>query len=142
MPNVALNKTVTTSYANPGGLTKVTDGVIDENQFADLGSGPQWVQIDLGQTYPLETVRMWRYWPGGRTYRDVIVQLSTTSDFSSGVQPVFNNDGDNTSGQGIGADAEYPEAAEGTPVSCQGISARYVRVWQNGNTVNEFNHLV
>ena len=58
--------------------------------------GVQWIQIDLGQAYSLNQVNVWHYFGDGRTYHDVIVKVSTTSDFSSGVTTVFNNDTNNS----------------------------------------------
>ena len=52
--------------------------------------------------------KLWHYYGDGRTYHDVIVQLSNDANFSTGVSTVFNNDMNNTSGQGIGTDRPQP----------------------------------
>lgn len=117
-----------------------TDGTPSGTQLTGAGSGPQWIQYDLGVSYLLNGARIWHYPGDTRTYHDVIVQLSNTSDFSSGVTTVYNNDRDNTSGQGAGADAEYPESTAGKSISFTPVSARFVRFWVNGSTVNQWNH--
>jgi hypothetical protein len=75
-------------------------------------------------------------------YRDVIVQVSDNKDFLKGVQTIFNNDHDNSSGLGVGKDKEYIEVAEGRLVDPKGIKGRYVRMYSNGNTTNDLNHYV
>src|SRR6185436_9130813 len=103
--NVALNRPVTSSAAITNGAF-VTNGDKNTANYAGLIEGPQWVQIDL-----------WHYFSDGRSYHDVIVKLSTTADFSSGVTTVFNNDTDNSAGQGAGTAAEYAETAAGKAIA-------------------------
>lgn len=117
-----------------------TDGSPSATQVTGAGSGPQWIQYDLGVSYVLNGARIWHYPGDTRTYHDVIVQVSNTPDFSSGVTTVYNNDRDNTSGQGAGTDAEYPESTAGMPISFTPVSARFIRFWVNGSTVNQWNH--
>ncbi|MFX3635945.1 MAG: hypothetical protein ACE3L7_28625 [Candidatus Pristimantibacillus sp.] len=138
--NIALGKTaVSGSYMNNS--VRVTDGLsANADQYAGLDQGLQWMTIDLGQSYEVSSIKMWRYF--GRAYKDVIVQLSETSDFSSGVSTVFNNDANNSAGQGIGADAEYTETSAGKTITFTPMQARYVRFWSNGNSVNVWNHYV
>jgi hypothetical protein len=75
-------------------------------------------------------------------YHDVIVQLSNTEDFSSGVETVFNNDADNSSGLGAGKQPEYFESPDGLEIDFKATNARYIRTWMNGSTANMFNHWV
>ena len=75
-------------------------------------------------------------------YRDVIVQVSDNKDFLKGVQTIFNNDHDNSSGLGVGKDKEYIEVAEGRLFDPKGVKGRYVRLYSNGNTTNDLNHYV
>jgi hypothetical protein len=72
----------------------------------------------------------------------VIVQVSDDKDFLKGVQTIFNNDHDNTSGLGAGKDKEYIEVAEGRLIDPKGVKARYLRFYSNGNTTNDLNHYV
>ncbi|MED5019197.1 right-handed parallel beta-helix repeat-containing protein [Paenibacillus chibensis] len=139
--NVALGKTVTSgSFVN--NPERVTDGQAgNKEQYAGLDSGLQWMTLDLGASYQVSRIKLWHYFDG-RTYRDVIVQLSGTPDFSSGVTTVFNNDANNSSGLGTGTDAEYAETAAGKEMAFAPVQARYVRFWSNGSSVNSWNHVV
>ncbi|HYE73165.1 MAG TPA: Ig-like domain-containing protein, partial [Blastocatellia bacterium] len=146
--NVAVGKTVTAS-ASASNLSKVTDGEVKiyesvtEQSYAIVFEGMQWIKIDLGQSYSIDRIRMWHYYGDGRTYRDVVVQVSNTADFSSGVVTVFNNDRDNSGGQGVGNDAEYAETSAGKEIVLSTpTNARYVRLWSNGSNANAGNHYV
>ena len=55
---------------------------------------------------------------------------------------VFNNDTNNSVGQGTGTQAEYTETSLGKDIPFPAVSARYARLWSNGNTVNAYNHYV
>jgi hypothetical protein len=69
-----------------------------------------------------------------------VVQVSDDKDFKSGVTTLYNNDIDNSLGLGTGKDLSYIESNIGRIVDAQGKSARYVRLYSNGNTSNELNH--
>ena len=88
----------------------------------------------------VDGLNVWRYYRDVRQYRDVVYQLSTVSNFNSDVTTVFNNDADNSTGQGAGSDPEYRELPEGKPVYFPPVRARYLRLWSNGNTRNNGNH--
>ncbi len=120
--NVALGKTVTSgSFVN--NPERVTDGQAgNKEQYAGLDSGLQWMKMDLGASVPVSRIKLWHYFDG-RTYRDVVVQLSTTPDFTSGVTTVFNNDANNSAGLGAGTDAEYAETAAGKEISFAPVQA-------------------
>lgn len=139
--NVALGKTFTSgSFIN--NAARLTDGLANnKEQYAGLDQGLQRMSIDLGASYNVSRIKMWRYFDG-RQYRDVIVQLSNTPDFSSGVTTVFNNDANNSAGQGTGTDAEYAETSAGKEIAFTPVQARYVRFWSNGSSVNVWNHYV
>ncbi len=143
---LSLKKPVTSSDSNPviGDLDMVTDGEKSggDGYFIELGPGPQWVQIDLGASHPLEAIVAWHYHSQARVYRDVIVQASDDPNFKTGVTTVFNNDHDNSSKMGAGKDKEYIEVAEGRLYDPKGVKARYVRLYSNGNTTNDLNHYV
>jgi len=143
---VSGNRRVTSSETQPviGELDMVTDGEKDggDGYFVELGPGAQWIQIDLGAMYALHAIVAWHYHSQARVYRDVIVQVSDDRDFLRGVTTVFNNDHDNTAGLGIGPDKEYIEVAEGRLFDPAGVTARYVRMYSNGNTTNDLNHYV
>jgi hypothetical protein len=143
---LSLKKPVKASDMQPviGELEMITDGEKEggDGYFVELGPGKQWVQVDLGASYALHAVLVWHYHSQARVYRDVIVQVSNDKDFLKGVQTIFNNDHDNTSGLGIGKDKEYIEVAEGRLFDPQGAKGRYVRCYSNGNTTNDLNHYV
>jgi hypothetical protein len=143
---LSLKKPVRSSDMQPviGELDMITDGEKEggDGYFVELGPGKQWVQVDLGKPYALQAILVWHYHSQARVYRDVIVQLSDDKDFLKGVQTIFNNDHDNTSGLGIGKDKEYIEVAEGRLIDPKGAKARFVRFYSNGNTTNDLNHYV
>ena len=143
---LSLKKPVRSSDMQPviGELDMITDGEKEggDGYFVELGPGKQWVQVDLGKPYALQAILVWHYHSQARVYRDVVVQLSDDKDFLKGVQTIFNNDHDNTSGLGIGKDKEYIEGAEGRLIDPKGAKARFVRFYSNGNTTNDLNHYV
>lgn len=139
--NLAAGKPVTGSIAIQNAAF-ITNGDKNTANYAGLESGAQWIQIDLGQVYNLNHLNVWHYFGDGRTYRDVIVKVSTSANFSSGVTTVFNNDTNNSAGQGAGSDAEYAETSTGKSITFAPVAARYVRLWSNGSTSNQWNHYV
>src|SRR4029453_1046873 len=86
-------KKATSSEMNPGigELDMITDGEKSggDGYFVELGPGVQWVQIDLGASYPLYAILTWHYHSQARIYRDVIVQVSDDASFKTGVTAVF-----------------------------------------------------
>jgi hypothetical protein len=143
---MSLKRPVTSSDMNPviGELSMVTDGEKEggDGYFIELGPSKQWVQVDLGASYPLHAIVVWHYHSQARVYRDVVVQVSDDKDFLKGVTTVFNNDHDNSSGLGVGKDKEYIEVAEGRLIDPKGAKGRYVRLYSRGNTTNDLNHYV
>lgn len=140
--DIALNATVSGSddVLNP---TLATDGyTLNSSAFASTGAGAEWMQIDLGANYNLEEIKLWHFYADARTYRDVIVQISGDPDFAVTCKTIFNNDTDNSSGQGIGSDQEYAETQAGKDIKFAASKGRYIRVWSNGSSINEFNHVV
>lgn len=143
--NLALGKKITSSVAFSN-MGVINDGVKNNtNAYSEdypNGSGLQWIQFDLGKRYDISEVNIWRYWNDKRTYRDLIVRLSNTSDFTGEVKTVFNNDTNNSAGFGTGTDGEYVETSAGKSISFNEINARYVRVYSGGSTANTNNHFV
>ena len=72
-------------------------------------------------------------------YRDVIGQVSDDPEFKANVQTLFNNDADNSSGLGAGADREYFETNQGKIIDAKGVKARYVRSHTRGGTSSALN---
>jgi len=85
---------------------------------------------------------VWHFHKQPVVYHDVIVQAADDADFVSNVRTVFNNDIDNTAGQGVGKDMSYVETAEGKLIDARGVQGRYVRFYSRGNTANELNHYI
>jgi hypothetical protein len=144
--NLAFKKPVTSSDMFPiiGTLDLVTDGDKEavDGSWVELGPGTQWVQIDLGKSANIYAVLLWHYHGEARVYRDVVVQVSDNKDFITGVKTIFNNDQNNSAGQGIGKDREFFEVAEGRLIKGNGAKGRYVRLYSAGNTSDEQNHYI
>ena len=143
--NVALGKTVTSSDPEPtiGDLEFVTDGDKDggDGYFVELGFDTQWVQIDLEKEYNVHAVVLWHFHKAACAYYDVVVQLSNDPEFKESTT-IYNNDHDNSSGHGVGADLAYIETNHGRIIDGKGTKARYVRLYSNGNTANDLNHYI
>ena len=77
-----------------------------------------------------------------RKYHDVAVVFSNNSNFTNNTKIVYNNDTNNSLGLGVGSDSEYAESASGKDISFNTVTARYMRIYSNGNTVNNGNHYV
>lgn len=127
-----------------GELSYITDGDKDagDGYFVELSDGPQWVQIDLGETAQISAVWIWHYHLEARAYHDVIVQLSNDAEFKSSVTTLFNNDYDNSSRMGRGSDRPYVDTRFGKLIDAKGSLARYVRLYSNGNTSSDMNHYI
>jgi hypothetical protein len=140
------NKPVTASDSSPviGDLTLVTDGDKsgDEGSYVELGPGVQWVQVDLGAADRLAAVAVWHYHSQARVYHAVVVQASNDPAFKTGVTTLFNNDDTNLDGLGKGADYAYVETYRGRVIDAKGVTARYVRLYSNGNTSDDLNHYI
>jgi len=144
--NVAAGKECTASDSEPiiGELPMITDGDKEgaDGSFIEFGPGVQWVQIDLGAPQEIFAIVVWHYHSQARVYRDVIVQVSDDKDFVKDVKTVYNNDHDNTAKLGVGSDKEYIETSEGRLIDAKGAKGRYVRLYSNGNTSNDMNHVI
>ena len=144
--NIARGKPVTASDMRPsvGSLEMVTDGDKEgtEGSFVELAPGVQWGQVDLGARYEIFAVVVWHYHSQARVYRDVIACVSDDSALGPGFTMIFNNDHNNTAGLGFGTDREYIETNEGRLIDAKGVKGRYVRLYSNGNTTNDLNHMV
>jgi hypothetical protein len=137
-------KPVTGSDSLPviGELSFVTDGDKSgvDGAYVELGPTPQWVQIDLGGQAKIAAIVVWHFHSQARVYHDVVVQVSDDPEFKQGVHTLFNNDDDNSSKLGKGTDHAYIETNAGRVIDGKGTTARYVRLYSNGNTSDELNH--
>ena len=144
--NVALRKAVSGSDSDPvvGSLEMLTDGNKSgtDGTFVELKPGVQSVVIDLEAAHTIYAVLFWHYLKEARVYYDVIVQVADDPDFITNVRTIFNNDGDNTAGLGLGKALHYVETAEGKLIDAKGVEARYVRLLSNGSNRVRTNHYV
>ncbi|WP_309122808.1 fibronectin type III domain-containing protein [Paenibacillus sp.] len=122
-------------------LTILTDGVRTTSEYAliSTSSGAKYVQLNLGEPHSITKLNLLNdYNPDSpRIGKDIIVQLSNDPAFASGVTTVYNNDADNSAGQGAGSDAEYTEPSSGAGLTVtlgSPVTAQYVRYWANGHT--------
>ena len=144
--NVALGKPV--SASNPrliiGTLDMITDGDKDagEEHCVELHPGLQHITIDLQETHRIYAVAVWHWNHIPRVYFDVIVQTSNDPNFATNVETIFNNDMDDSTGLGLGKGKalHYVDTNFGKVIAVNGMRGRYVRLYSNGNSMNELNH--
>ncbi len=144
---VSQGKPVTSSDDYPviGEISYITDGekLGGEGYYVEfIGGVPQWIQIDLEQTMPIEAVWLWHFHSQARAYHDVIVQVSNDPNFEEGVTTVFNNDYDESAGMGVGEDNPYVESRYGKLIDVDGVEGRYVRCYATGNTSSDSIHYI
>jgi hypothetical protein len=141
--NFALGKTVTSSDPMPiiGELEMITDGDKEatDGSYVELGPLKQHVTIDLGGEFNIYAVLFWHQHRQASVYYDVVVKLADDADFITNVRTIFNNDIDNSAGEGIGEDMHYVETSEGKLIDAKGEKARYIRLYSGGCTQNELN---
>jgi len=144
--NVALGKPVTSTDDEPviGELELITDGDKEaaDGSFVELGPFLQSVTIDLGDPHYIYAIVVWHYHKQPHIYYDVVVQLADDPDFITNVRTLFNNDRDNSAGQGIGKDLHYTETNEGKLIDAKGHKARYVRLYSNESNYDPYNHYI
>ncbi|MCH8327712.1 MAG: hypothetical protein IID15_04210 [Candidatus Marinimicrobia bacterium] len=144
--NLALGKQVnsTDDYPIIGELEMITDGDKDaaDGSYVELGPFVQHVTVDLGQPSEIFALIVWHYHKQPLVYFDVVMQLAPDSSFAQDVVTLYNNDLDNSAGQGLGTDNHYVETAEGRLVDAKGHVGRFVRLYSNGNTGNDLNHYI
>ena len=144
---ISRGKKVTSSDTDPtfGKLSMITDGEkgYQQEYLTELGTGPQWVQVDLGEPCTIYAVIIWHFHAADRVYFDVVVQTALDVEMNGKIT-IFNNDYDNSSGLGTGDDKEYIESNEGKLIDCGpiGTTSRYVRCYSNGNTTDQTSHYV
>jgi hypothetical protein len=143
--NIARGKPVAASDDFPviGDLPLITDGSksCEDGDFVELGPGPQFVQVDLLQPARIDGFGIWHYCQSPRTYYAVQVWVSDSEDFANAIS-LFNNDADNSLGNGSGTNVLYLETHLGLVRTMEPVTARYVRAYSQGNTSNRMNHYI
>ena len=123
------------SYLNDG--KKDTNNYLELNDTSDKTNHSRYVQVDLGDEYELNKIHLTRYYDDSRTYGPTVIELSKNEDFKEKTQ-VFNSDKDgNVHNLGEGKDDLYNETAGGKEVSFEKTTARYIRVYVNGQANNK-----
>jgi len=144
--NVALGKSVASTDDMPiiGDIEYITDGDkdADEGYFVELGPFTQYVTIDLEKKYDIYAVVLWHFHKQARVYFDVVVQVADDAEFTKNVKTIFNNDLNNSSGQGKGEDWHYVETAEGKLIDAKGVNGQFVRLYSKGKNSNDLNHYI
>ncbi len=144
--NVALGRGVSASDEEPiiGEIEYITDGDKEaaDGSYVELGPFLQNVTIDLESPHEVFAVLVWHYHSMARVYLDVVVQTADDRDFTTNVKTLFNNDIDNSAGLGIGTYMNYVETFKGELIDAKGVTARYVRLYSNGNSANDLNHYI
>ena len=69
----------------------------------------------------------------------MVVQAADDPEFTKNTRTIFNNDFDNSSGLGIGADKEYFETHQGKLIDAKGVKARYLRFYSKGSSMTAYN---
>ena len=119
---------------------EINDGNVDRFQSVikvnqtGLKSDPGvvgWAIFDLGETHYVEEIRtsFWNDW----AFVDVVMQFASDENFTQDVVTVYNNDTDNSVGQGFGTDGVYSDAVDKTQNIHISARGRYFRVTNKGN---------
>jgi len=144
--NIALGKPVSSSDEEPiiGELEMITDGDKEaaDGSYVELAPLLQHVTTDLDGMYDIFAIAVWHYHKNPQVYFDVVIQVADDSDFITNVRTLFNNDTDNSAGLGVGTDMHYVETNKGELINANGIKARYVRLYSNGNNNDDLNHYI
>ena len=74
--NVALNMPITNSEGGSSATSTVTDGTTGSTPYYSVGTGPAWVQVDLGTPQALQYINIRHYFADGRTYHKSFTEVS------------------------------------------------------------------
>jgi len=143
LKNLASGAKLSSSDANatPETLAKITDGdkEASDQSIIFLRKGTQYIQMDLGSPSELFAIVIWHAHNSAKVYHDVIVQLADDAAFTQNVRTIFNNDQDNSSKLGVGADREFFETNEGKLINAKGEKAQFIRFYSKGSTESALN---
>ena len=128
---------------------KMIDGDKGSNSFtctldsieSDVLAGTSvYFQIDLGDVFKLDQVKMWRYFADGRTYQDTIVVASEDAAFDANDTVLYSSVSDSKYAYGLlsneklaNPDTKYAETSEGKTFEAKEQKARYIRIYTRGS---------
>jgi hypothetical protein len=72
---ISSGKNVISSNTSLGNITALTDGVKATTPYVDGGTGPQYMEVDLGSEYDIGKVIVWHYFSDGRYYKATKTEL-------------------------------------------------------------------
>lgn len=159
--NLALNKNVDAGWVDPNENTsqtnsaspfsKAVDGVLNNaGQHAIFGKDnidkPSYITVDLGKEYLIDSVKLYRYWEGTRTYKSTAIVISKDADFTEKEVLYYSGSEDVMNLGQAPSDELYVESANGKELySGEAKEARYVRLYANGvesGGTSKENHIV
>ncbi|BBF42163.1 ABC-type nitrate/sulfonate/bicarbonate transport system, ATPase component [Lachnospiraceae bacterium KM106-2] len=115
------------------------------SNYAEFGSdddtNSRYMQIDLGDSFSVHMINMWRYWNDGRFYNGTVIALAENADFSDAFV-IYNSDKANVHGFGFGREDLYQETAAGMSFQFNKVNARYIRIYMCGSSKHNTNHIV
>lgn len=127
--NIALNKPVTAKGtedpARPWARATDANFTGDNHTHSTTGADG-WLQVDLGAVMLIDRVKVWHYYPDGRTYYSPRTEVS--------------EDGANWTV--VSKPAQYAETSAGHTRDFPLTKARYVRDYISGSTANIGNHWI
>jgi hypothetical protein len=118
--------TVTSSTTLTGGFP-ANGYTYDQGNYYTFGTGLQWIKCDFGLIYTVGRVWTSFYWADVRSYNNVKIEGSA-DDL---VWTTLMSEQSGVASYDDGIKIEIPV----------GLNLRYIRIWQNGNTVDTGNHL-
>uniref|UniRef100_UPI00374F4AF0 LamG-like jellyroll fold domain-containing protein n=1 Tax=uncultured Robinsoniella sp. TaxID=904190 RepID=UPI00374F4AF0 len=143
--NIALKKTLNSdSMTDSGRLNdgKVLDYASKDTPWTARSNGTSEklkYQIDLGAVYDIDTISLTQFFRNYnneelRRFRDVVIQISVTSDFApENTTTVLNTDTDNSMGCGTGTDQTFYSFELGNDfILDKPAAGRYVRLLSSG----------
>lgn len=140
--NGTLNKDKPSDY---GYINIFTDGNKNATPYIDLipYGGTTALEVDLGSKYELDEVKIWHYYPGGRTYKDNKIYVSENGEewykiFDSNINGTYQESSEGKTVKVVITENQEPEFRDARP----NRKARYIRSHLNGSSANEGNHWV
>ena len=128
-------------------FSNINDGNKSSNSYLELTdtkSGEnesRYIEIDLGKSFNLCKLNMFRYYKDSRMYGATTILLSDEIDFSNAIQ-IYNSDTRNVHGFGAGNDRKYIETYDGKEINFNTTRARYIRIYVYGRDGATTDHFV